>query len=125
VCSRLAGRRELEVLRQERDFLRKAVGEVRSEVRRPEPTSRNARQPNRLSGIWLPSRDGWIRTRDPLNPIRIRGAVKNGKLSVFERCRASVPDFYDMHVALCREKRTPKRTPLRDAASPTSHAGQS
>ena len=25
--------------------------------------------------------------------------------------RASVPDFYDMHVALCREKRIPKRTP--------------
>jgi len=25
-----------------------------------------------------------------------------------------------MHVALCREKRTPKRTPLRDAASPTA-----
>ena len=31
-----------------------------------------------------------------------------------------MPDFYDMHVALCREKRTPKRTPLRDAASPTA-----
>ncbi len=28
-----------------------------------------------------------------------------------------MPDSYDMHVALCREKRTPKRTP--DAASPT------
>jgi len=25
-----------------------------------------------------------------------------------------------MHVALCREKRTPKRTPLRDAAWPTA-----
>ncbi len=31
-----------------------------------------------------------------------------------------MPDFYDMHVALCREKRTPKRTPMRDAASPTA-----
>ena len=31
-----------------------------------------------------------------------------------------MPDFYDMHVALCREKRTPKRTPLRDASSPTA-----
>ncbi len=31
-----------------------------------------------------------------------------------------MPDFYDMHVALCREKRTPKRTPLCDAASPTA-----
>ncbi len=31
-----------------------------------------------------------------------------------------MPDFYDMHVALCREKRTPKRTPLRDVASPTA-----
>ena len=30
-----------------------------------------------------------------------------------------MPDFYDIHVALCREKRTPKRTPLCDAASPT------
>ncbi len=27
-----------------------------------------------------------------------------------------MPDFYDMHVALCREKRTPKRPP----ASPTA-----
>ena len=31
-----------------------------------------------------------------------------------------MPDFYDIHVGLCREKRTPKRTPLRDAASPTA-----
>ncbi len=31
-----------------------------------------------------------------------------------------MPDFYDMHVALCREKRTPKHTPGRDAASPTA-----
>ncbi len=23
-----------------------------------------------------------------------------------------MPDFYDMHVALCREKRPPKRTPV-------------
>ncbi len=33
-----------------------------------------------------------------------------------------MPDFYDMHVALSREKRTPKRTPLRDAAWPTAIA---
>ncbi len=29
-----------------------------------------------------------------------------------------MPDFYNMHVALCREKHTPKHTPLRDAAWP-------
>ncbi len=34
------------------------------------------------------------------------------KCRFFEGIRASVPDFYDMHGALCREKHTPKRTPF-------------
>ena len=36
-----------------------------------------------------------------------------------------MPDFYDMHVALCREKRTPKRTPMCDAAWPIVTLAQS
>ncbi len=34
-----------------------------------------------------------------------------------------MPDFHDMHVALCREKRTPKRTPFARRRMANRHLG--
>jgi len=60
------------------------------------------------------SRDGGIRTRDPLNPIPLRGNLRNGNLSVFQGLPSIGAGSRSMKIGVWRQKRHPKRRPSGD-----------
>ncbi len=55
-------------------------GEKQTPNRPPRSEGKNAQARNSLPGLRFHSRDGGIRTRDPLNPIRLRETTKNDNM---------------------------------------------